>query len=139
MVAVLAVAAFIVFEVIGNWMLFEKAGHHGWESIIPIYSSYVAYKLYWGNGWFFLIPIALVGLTGVAHVGFVFSILLLIFRIFSVRKKARAFGYNGIGFAVLLYFFDTIVSIVMGVSADHPYIGVPQDGSSYEELKAKLH
>jgi hypothetical protein len=44
----------------GMWKCFEKAGHEGWKSIIPIYNFYIMCKIAKLPGWFFillLIPI----------------------------------------------------------------------------------
>ena len=41
--------------------MYQKAGYHGWECLIPFYSSYIHTKLAMDNGWLFLIrfiPIA---------------------------------------------------------------------------------
>ena len=132
------VAVIIAFDVIGTWMLFKKAGRPGWESLIPIYRDYISHELYWGNGWLFLIPTVLTCLAKIPQWGALFSLLWVVFRFITIRKMARAFGYYGLGFAIILYIFPFIVSIIMGISENHPYMGVPKDGSSYEEIKAKF-
>lgn len=41
------------------WIIFKKMGHHGWESLIPIWFSFVVCEELYGNGWkclFALIP-----------------------------------------------------------------------------------
>lgn len=37
---------YAVLPIIGYWFLFEKKGEPGWKAIIPIYGSYVKYKLF---------------------------------------------------------------------------------------------
>jgi len=46
---VLAIAALLA-----NWMLYRKMGREGWESIVPLYNSYVMFETLYGNGWKFL-------------------------------------------------------------------------------------
>lgn len=33
-------------DVAGNWLILRKAGEAGWKALIPIYSTYVQYKLF---------------------------------------------------------------------------------------------
>ena len=59
----LLVLAFFVINIVANWKIFTKANQPGWASIVPFYKSYIAFKIYWGNGWLFLVPLVL-GLLG---------------------------------------------------------------------------
>lgn len=43
---------------VANWILFKKAGRKGWESIIPIYSTWVLTEISGLNWWWFLLLIA---------------------------------------------------------------------------------
>jgi len=43
-----------VLLIIAYWKMFTKAGEPGWKSIIPIYSSYVLYKITWTTKDFFI-------------------------------------------------------------------------------------
>ena len=38
-----------------NWKIYTKAGEAGWKSLIPIYNTYVLYKIVYGSGWKFLL------------------------------------------------------------------------------------
>ena len=51
---ILLVVAYFVLKIVANWKIFEKAGQPGWASIVPFYSNYIEFNLYWGNGWLFL-------------------------------------------------------------------------------------
>ena len=51
------VIAYFVLKIVANWKIFEKAGQPGWASIVPFYSNYIEFNIYWGNGWLFLIPV----------------------------------------------------------------------------------
>ena len=39
------------------WAIYEKAGEHGWAALVPIYGTYVLFKITWGNGLFFLLAL----------------------------------------------------------------------------------
>ena len=44
-----------VFVIACMWKIFTKAGEPGWACIIPFYSSYVIFKINYGNGLKFLL------------------------------------------------------------------------------------
>jgi len=103
-IAMMVIAA---IAIISMWILFLKAGEHGWAAIVPFYSAYVLFKITWGNGWFFLlsfIPIA----------GAVIWIITLV-------KLARAFG-KGNGFAVGLVLLSFIFMLILSFGSAQ-YIG----------------
>ena len=43
----IALSGFIVWAllVIARWKMFQKAGEAGWKSIIPVYSTYISFKI----------------------------------------------------------------------------------------------
>ena len=41
-----------ILTIIGMWLMFEKAGEHGWGSIIPIYRGYLLFKTAGIKNWF---------------------------------------------------------------------------------------
>lgn len=55
----LLVLAFFVVNIIANWKIFTKAGQPGWAAIVPFYKQYIEFKIYWGNGLLFLVPLVL--------------------------------------------------------------------------------
>jgi len=44
-------AAFMILYFFANWRLFQKMGAEGWESIVPVYNTYVLFKILYGSGW----------------------------------------------------------------------------------------
>ena len=46
--------AVMVLTIVASWIMYAKAGEHGWAAIVPFYSSYVKFriagkqKLFWG-------------------------------------------------------------------------------------------
>lgn len=37
-----------------QWFVYKKMGRKGWESLIPIYNTYVLFEILYGSGWSFL-------------------------------------------------------------------------------------
>ncbi len=91
--------AYTLLLLISQWRVYTKMGRKGWEGFIPIYNSYVLFKVLYGNGWrflLFLIPI--------------YDIYLL----FKVNiDLARGFQ-KGAGFGVGLVFLAPIFNLILG-------------------------
>tara|TARA_B110000902_G_C13883596_1_gene427700 strand:+ start:34 stop:396 length:363 start_codon:yes stop_codon:yes gene_type:complete len=99
--------AVAVFYVYCFWKLFEKAGRPGWESIIPIYSSYIMItklaKLEW---WYLLL---------------IFIPLVNIFVIFKIYIEiAKNFGKSTM-YGVGLVFIGFILIPMLALGED-PFI-----------------
>ena len=127
----LLVVAWVVLVVVANWKLFSKAGQPGWASIVPFYHDYIVYKIFWGKGWLFVVPI----LLGLIPWNGLFSLVAAVIYALTCYKKALAFG-KGAGFAVGLFFLNPIFTMILAFG-DYTYRGVPQDGTSYDQMKGK--
>ena len=81
--------ALMIFMIIVEWKIFEKAGEAGWKILIPLYNVYTLFKIVTGNGWkilFLFIPL--------------FNVVYMIMFNF---KMAKAYGQGtGFGFGLLL-------------------------------------
>lgn len=134
---VLGIVLFIglIIGIIANWRIFKKAGQPGWASIVPFYNSYINYKIFWGKGWLFLIPILLSTLCYVPVVCYFAVIALLIVYGLTTYKKSEAFGH-GVGFAIALFLFPWIFNLILAFGKSE-YLGVPQDGFSFDQLNEK--
>jgi hypothetical protein len=88
-----------VIEIIGAWLMFEKAGEPGWAAIIPIYNYLIAIKIA-GRPWWFLL-LMLIPLVN----------LLVYFIILDGLSKS--FG-KGTGFTIGLFFFRWIFIPILG-------------------------
>lgn len=131
------ILAILILSIVANWKIFTKAGQEGWKSIVPFLNSYTEYKIYWGNGWLFLVPIVVGFLASIIpFIGWLFWILLIVWKAFNVKKMATAFGQTT-GFAIGLFFLPIIFQMILGFG-DAKYRGVPIDGTSYKELKVKF-
>ena len=126
----------LVIEIVAQWKLFIKLGEPGWKSIIPFYSDYICFSKYWGNGWMFLVPVVLSVLSIIPIIGLLFSVVTLCFVCLHAYKTAEAFG-EGVGFAIGLAVLPVIFNLILAFDKKHSYLGVPIDGTSYKELKAK--
>ena len=102
--------AFFAVVIVAQWKTFEKAGEHGWASLIPFYNAYVLFRITWGSGWMFLV--LLVPLAG------------LVFHILTMVRLAKAFGRSG-GFAVGLLFLSAVFYCILGFGSAQ-YEGVPE-------------
>lgn len=87
----------------GQWMVCQKAGEHGWASIVPFYSDYILFKIAWGNGWLFLVGF-------IPIVGFFFDVIVMF-------KLSRAFGH-GFGYGLGLLFLPVVFYPILGFGSD---------------------
>jgi uncharacterized membrane protein YhdT len=102
----LMIFALWALMIVSVWKIFEKAGEPGWKSIIPIYSSYIWYKIATGHGWTFLL--ACIPLVG------------WIYQIYATYKLAQAFD-KGVGFTIGLIFLPIVFYPILGFDASEYY------------------
>lgn len=107
-ILVFAIILFI-FSAICNWIIYEKAGRKGWESIVPYYNIYVMFKIIgvslWNLLWVFL-PF--------------FGAIVLIVKV--IGATARSFG-KGTGFAFGLFFLSPIFHAILAFDKSVVYVG----------------
>jgi hypothetical protein len=90
--------AVIVLEIAGLWMVFTKAGKHGWAAIIPFYNTWTLCESAKRPGWwliFFLIP-------------FVNIVFWFIIAIDLAKAFGKGTGY-GVGIALLSFIFIPVL------------------------------
>ena len=132
-VFIVAVIVWYVLQVIAYWRIFTKAGEAGWKALIPIYNTYIQYKISW-SGWMFLVLIALSAAQGVMAKlsqdggSAVFTILagvlalaMLVFYFLTSFKLSEAFGH-GLGFAIGLFLLQPVFVLILGLGYS-VYIG----------------
>ena len=88
-----------VISIAAMWKIFTKANVPGWGAIIPIYNTYLLFKITFGNGWLFLLLLI--------------PIVNIIALIIADVKLAKAFG-KGAGFALGLIFLSFIFLPILG-------------------------
>ena len=137
MIVSLVLIAMLVLLVIARWRLFSKAGEKGWKSLIPIYSSYVMYRIVW-NAKSFVIYVVLWAVSVVATLfsgqyvflpdgqmmfvgggnfilGFISTIAsigVLVYMVLFAIKTALAFGKRP-AFAVGLLLLPSIFTLIL--------------------------
>lgn len=129
MVAVFAIVAVLgicwyILNVVAYWRIFTKAGEAGWKSLIPVYNTYVQYKLTWNTKMFF-VSLVLSLITGTLSMiggaaenfSYVISLILAVIQLTALYKLAEAFG-RGILFAVGLVFLNPIFLLILAFSGN---------------------
>ena len=119
-----------IISVIPMWKQFTKAGEAGWKSLIPIYNSYLEFKLFYKAKmfWILLIVSFVSGLlAAIPVIGWLVAIADAIFSLVVaikfVASKAKSFG-KGTGFAVGLFFLTIIFDYILAFG-----------GSEYKQLE----
>ena len=138
-----------ILTIIAMWKIFQKAGEKGWKAIIPIYNSYILFKIAWKKAPFwisFILGLIITGLTfaitwntalyasgNVAEdlylkslmieggILLVLCIPLFIISLVLYFKLAKSFG-KGFGFFLGLVFLNIIFICILGFGAAQ-YVG----------------
>lgn len=99
-----------VFEIIGMWKMFKKAGRNGWEAIIPFYNMWTFFEIsgYPGSKIFFIF---------IPYAG---PIIYLVFLIKASISLAQKFKKSG-GFTALLILLPVIGYCILGFNGDKYY------------------
>ena len=127
----LAIISFIlwILRIIALWKAFQRAWQWGWEAIVPVYCSYIKYKLAGMKNWFwyglliaviFWIIAAFVPdqqklLTDIA------TAIVWIIYIVVKFKFARKYGW-GVFASILYVLFNPICVLILGFG-NYPYEG----------------
>ena len=118
--------AWTIFRLIGDWIIFKKAGKPGWHSIIPVLHMYDEYDLCWKGSNGILAAICLfitclsnesasqsgvmILITGIA------AFLYLILEFKESRRLAWSFGKSSI-FGFFLFLFGGLGRIILGLGS----------------------
>lgn len=117
-----------ILMIIAYWKIFSKAGEAGWKAIIPIYNSYIVFKIAW-RPLMFGINIILSALYGILFtIGFIYEystggsmilsvlpfllIAIAVINIMLLHKLSKAFGH-GVGFTFGLIFLNIIFLFIL--------------------------
>ena len=132
-----------VFNVIARWIFFNKCGESGWKAIIPIYNEIVLVKISGLNWWWIFliyasslfsifqmiitIPMSVANTFSYGVVSIFFSFLSFFVSIATIIAKvnessnlAKKFN-KGAGHAALIFFFEPIMFLIMGLSKEYEY------------------
>ena len=120
------VVAWLVIGIIGDWLLFRKAGRAGILSLIPGVNILVEFSICWSwiagliyflllGGVSYLTQSEAVPPAGIA------GILVVIIEWIESQKLARCFG-KGFGSGLLLFLFGRVARVFLGLSSAR-YVG----------------
>lgn len=112
--------AIIVFMIIINWKMFEKAGKPGWASIVPIYNIIILFEII-GYKWYYIF---LLFLGAIPVVGW---IAMMLFVISYNIKLAKSFG-QGAGFGIGLWLVNPVFVAIIAFNKDINYVGPSVNG-----------
>ena len=115
--------AWRVCSTVGFWFVYKKAGEKGWKAIIPFYSEYICFKLFWSKklfwGWLVANIIALVLgfaagtqaiLTVIASIA---SVVNAVFLVMLYYRISKCFGH-GVGYLFGLVFAVPVFAMILG-------------------------
>ena len=115
--------AFSVLYTVSLWKLFKKAGKNGWESLVPIYNTYVLIEISGLNWWYFLLAISgtIVSLLGLENLTLITSILSLVVNFFIFYNLAKRMHKDPVGIAIAGIFVPGIIVPILGLSKNITY------------------
>lgn len=119
----LLIIGFYVFYIVCLWKLFKKAGKHGWEAIIPFYSTWVLIEIAGLNWWYFLIAISgtLVSLVGLDSLTWLTNLLSLAVNFFVFYNLAKKMHKQPMGIAIAGTLVSGIMVPVLALSKNYEY------------------
>lgn len=106
----------IILTVIAQWNIFEKAGEPGWKALIPVYRTYILYKITWTTSIFWL-QIILSLLSLIPLLGFFFTLASYVLSFMSMFRMSAAFGH-GLGYAIGLFILNPLFVLIIGLGRD---------------------
>ena len=119
----------LILTIIAMWRIFTKAGEKGWKSIIPIYNTYVLFRIAGRNFWKYFLILLVVNIVGSIASGttgilsIILSVLVLAGGIWAIVEfveflhgLSTNFGH-GKGFTVGLFFLNTIFMLILGLGS----------------------
>ena len=116
----------LILRIIGDWMIFKKAGKPGWHCIIPIFNMYQEFDICWkgSRGIIAFILMTILGALGgsgpegvsegILIVICLLSIWLIIIQWKDSRRLSWAFGKGSI-FGAFMFFFGGLGRLILGL------------------------
>lgn len=137
-----ALAMFFVlnyfYEVVAYWRIFKKAGESGWKSLIPVYNSYIRYRLAWRPLWFWISGALLacsfaLGMLPLAEnvastVSSIIGVAGTLIHLVSNFRLGRVFG-RGVLFSLALAVFPPLFTMILGFGGSQ-YQGLPHPAAA---------
>ena len=116
--------AWVVLRLIGDWLIFRKAGKPGWHSIIPVLHMYDEYDICWKGSRGFLAAVCLFITYLVSEpaaesaemllIAGIAALVYLILEFKESRRLAWSFGRSSL-FGLFLFIFGGLGRIILGL------------------------
>ena len=118
---VIILAVWLIVMIIGDWLLFRKAGRSGLLSLIPVVNLVVEYSICWSGfiGLLYLIMLSAgsyFSQTDMMPLAGVLGLLAMVLHWIESQKLARSFG-KGFLYGLFLFFFDRFARVILGLSS----------------------
>lgn len=114
--------AIIVIEILASWKFFQKCGKNGWESIIPIYNSWIKVEIAGLNWWWFLFLICSFFISVRGDDGYQTLIgIIPLFGSFVCNYNLSKKFHQDMGFAILMTLFPWLMIPIMAFSKKYQY------------------
>lgn len=146
-----------ILLIIAYWRIFEKAGESGWKSIIPIYNTYILFKIAQGKKndfWkyfiisiisLFLAAIAIYGLCGengageltlyvvmfIVALAFSIYLIVILYRVYA--GLAEDFGHERV-FAWGLLFMNPIFICILAFEESEYHPNIFEESQQYMDM-----
>lgn len=111
-ISLIVCAILFVYEIIVRWIIYKKAGRHGWAAIVPIYRQITMYKVSGLSPW--LILLILIPIIG--------AFIIAIIEIIQKFKLSNKFG-KGVLFGFGLLFLQPIFESIIAFNKKIKYKG----------------
>lgn len=138
---IIIVVIYILYTCLIDGLLIRKANGKWWYGFVPLFNSYKLYEMLWGCGWLFLAEVISYVWMNVYLsnnlLADLLGIFLLILSAVNEYKMAHAFEKNEWWFVFGLMFLPVIFKSILAFG-NATYIGVPQDGLTWNDIKEKL-
>lgn len=134
LVLLLAVLAIII---VAEWKIFTKAGEKGWKCLIPFYSNYIEFKLFWGDTRYFWALLICVLLVSIPVFGWVALVIEIVLGVLLNYKKARSFGKSE-AFTLGLIFLPVIFDPILAFGSAK-YIGYPEKSDTEKKIDGEVN
>ncbi len=102
----------LVFVTVGLWQMFEKAEEPGWKAIIPLYNTFILFRIAGRNGWWLLLLFV--------------PVVNLVLYVIVMLDLGKHFGKSWLWSVFLLMIFPYVGYLLLGYGNDK-YVGAKHE------------
>lgn len=102
-----------IFMIIASCKVYMKAGRKWWEAIIPIYNTFIYFRIINLSWWWLLVFLPILGLSFYESTEVMGMLLNFGFSIFLTERLSKSFGQGGwftVGLVLLPFIFFPILA-----------------------------